>query len=324
MQATNIFYAAGLALLVAGCNSVDFKKTKGGMPYKLITKGGTQVKNGDILKVNFTQKLNDSVLQTSYGKAPAYIPVNGMSNPYDISEVLPLLHKGDSLYAVQLIDTFMKRSPQPMPPMFKKGDKIITTIRVEEIFTSPAAAQADEAKTRELAMANEMKSREAAYTNDPKIKAQLQKDDQTLGAYLSKNGIQAQKTGFGTYVQVVSQGTGPKVEKGKYVSLKYKGQTLAGKVFDTNMDTTFRHTEPLGFVVGRGEMLKGFDEGVLTLKKGDKARLFIPSSLAYGVQSPSPAIGANENLVFDVEVLDVLDKAPQQPGMDPRQSGAPR
>jgi FKBP-type peptidyl-prolyl cis-trans isomerase FkpA len=62
-------------------------------------------------------------------------------------------------------------------------------------------------------------------------------------------------------------------------------------------------------------MLKGFDEAVALLKKGDKARLYLPAALAYGERPPSPAIGANENLIFEVEVLDVLDKAPEMPGM---------
>jgi FKBP-type peptidyl-prolyl cis-trans isomerase len=97
----------------------------------------------------------------------------------------------------------------------------------------------------------------------------------------------------------------------------YKGQTFSGKVFDTNMDTSFKHTDPLAFTVGVGQMIRGFDEGVRFLGKGGKGRIYIPSTLAYGAQSPSPDIKPFENLMFDVEVLDIQDKAPAQPGMPP-------
>ena len=312
MQVKNILFAAGATLLIASCkNNVDFKKTKGGMPYKLFTEGkGAKPVEGDILKLQFIRKINDSVLVSTYQQgAPAYIPYSSQTQPYDISEVMSQVHKGDSIYAVQLVDSFMARNPQSVPPNFKKGDKVITMVKILDIFKSPEAARKDEAETKER-----------AFSTDPAIKAQMSKDAGLLNEYMSKNGIQAQKTKNGVLVQVSAQGTGPKVEAGKFVSLKYKGYTLDGNVFDTNMDTSFKHTEPLDFVIGSGGMMKGFEEGVMILKKGDKAKLLIPSSLGYGAQGNGGAIQPNSNLVFDIEVLDVKDAPAQQPRMpDPRQ-----
>jgi FKBP-type peptidyl-prolyl cis-trans isomerase FkpA len=310
MQTGKILCALSFLFTAVACNNVDFKKTKGGMPYKLFTSGkGPTLKQGDYMKVQFVQKLNDSVLVSTYATGPRIIPVPPQSYPYDISEVFPLLHKGDSVYAVQLVDTFIKQNPERVPPAFKKGMKLITTVKVVDIFKTQEEAQADEAKDRET-----------AFRNDKKVQAQLAKDIEGVKDYLAKNNIQAQRTPTGAFVQILTPGSGPKVEKGKYVSLKYKGMTFAGKVFDSNMDTSFKHTEPLGFVVGKGQMLRGFDEAVEYLKKGDKARLFLPAALAYGERPPSAAIGANENLIFEVEVLDVLDKAPepqfQMPGAE--------
>jgi FKBP-type peptidyl-prolyl cis-trans isomerase FklB len=57
-------------------------------------------------------------------------------------------------------------------------------------------------------------------------------------------------------------------------------------------------------------MIKGFDEGLLQLREGSRAKLYIPSSLAYGTQSPSPDIPANANMIFEIEVLKVADQAP--------------
>lgn len=302
-----------LGLAVSACNSVDFKKTKGGMPYKLFSsEKGDSIKPGNIIKISFKQSIKDSTLYPPAGQpaTPVYFQVTPDSQPYDISEILGQLKKGDSVYAVQLIDTFMARmakNPQapPLPPQFKKGDKIITTLKVLDVFKTPQAAQADEAKERQN-----------AFMNDKAIQQQLATDEKEVKDYLSKNNVPAQKVGMGTYVQVLNPGAGPKVQDGKFVSLKYKGQTFSGKVFDTNMDNTFNHTEPLSFLVGGSPMIKGFEEGIKGLSKGAKARLFIPSPLAYGTQSPSPDIKPNENLIFDIEVLEVADRAPA-PNMQP-------
>ncbi|OLY92711.1 FKBP-type peptidyl-prolyl cis-trans isomerase [Cnuella takakiae] len=319
---SQLFSVVAIGLAVSACNSVDYKKTKGGMPYQLFSsEKGDSVKPGSIIKIAFNQKIKDSTMYPPAGQpaTPVYFQVTPDSQPYDISEVLTHLKEGDSVYAVQLIDTFMARiaknpQSQPLPPQFKKGDKIVTTLKVMKVFQSPQEAQADEAQERMN-----------AFKNDNKIQQQLTADQKKIQDYLTQNGIQAQKVGLGTFVQVLTPGAEPKVTDGKYVSLKYKGQTFAGTVFDTNMDNSFNHTDPLGFVVGGSPMIKGFEEGIKGLGKGAKARLYIPSPLAYGAQSPSPDIKANENLIFDIEVLDVTNQAPtanMQPS--PNNGGAGR
>ncbi len=271
------------------------------MPYKIISgKGGKQVKNGDWLKVNVMTKINDSVYFTTYDKAPIYIPVMEQTQPYDISEVLPLVKQGDSVYAVQAMDTFMKRSPGGVPPNFKKGDKIITTIKVLNVFKSQEEYQKD-------ALAQQGQ--------------QIKQEEAVLKSYLNKNNINAQRTPSGAYVQITEPGEGAQIAPGKYVKVMYRGKTFANKAFDSNMDPSFGHTDPLGFVVGSGGSIQGFDEGLQLLKKGARATIYIPSMLAYGPQPPSPEIKPYENLIFDVQVVDVQDKAPQQsmqvnPGID--------
>jgi FKBP-type peptidyl-prolyl cis-trans isomerase FkpA len=224
--------------------------------------------------------------------------VTAETQPYDPSEIVSQLKQGDSVYMVQAMDTFIKRDPKSVPPNFKKGDKIITTIKVLDVFKTPEETQKDYEKEQLAASSGQMK-----------------KDDKIIADHLAKNKIQAQKVGQGTYVQVLTPGTGAEVTDGKHVSLKYKGTTFAGKVFDTNMDNSFNHTEPLSFVVGAQPMIKGFDEGIKGLKEGAKAKLYIPSSLAYGTNSPSPDIAPNTNMIFDIEVLKVSDKAPSTPNM---------
>ncbi|MFN2458731.1 MAG: FKBP-type peptidyl-prolyl cis-trans isomerase [Chitinophagaceae bacterium] len=294
--------------VLSSCNKVEFKKTKGGMPYKLFSsKNGKKIDTGSFVKVHIMQKIKDSVVFSSYQSLPVYIPVNPSTETYNISEVIPLLKEGDSVYATQLMDTFIARDPMILQQTpFRKGDKVITTLKVLKVFPNDAEAKKDEEKEN-LAF--------------------LQNEDAAVRNYLSKNKITAQKTGKGTYVEIMDPGQGPKADPGKYVSLKYKGTTFSGKVFDSNMDTTFGHTDPLSFTVGQQQMLRGFDEGVQVLHKGGKARLYIPSMLAYGPRPPSPVIKPYEHLIFEIQVLDIKDKAPEQPGMPQgidTTGGAPR
>jgi FKBP-type peptidyl-prolyl cis-trans isomerase FkpA len=304
MKVTNVAGALCFALVLGACNNVDFKKTKGGMPYKVYaSKSGAEIEPGNFVKVHLIQKIKDSVTYNTNTDStmPLYMPVSPTGTPYDFSEILPSLKVGDSLFTVQVMDTFIARNPQMIPPQFKKGDKIETSIKVLQVYKTQEEVQQDEAKERNI-----------AFDRDKNVQQQLQKDLAALNSYLSQNNIQAQKTGKGTHVQILEPGTGMQAAEGKYVSLKYTGSTFEGKVFDTNRDASKGHTEPLVFQVGAPGMIRGFDEGVRILKEGAKAKIYIPSVLAYGPQSPSPEIKPFENLIFDIEVLKVSDQPLQQ------------
>src|SRR5689334_12006203 len=97
-----MFGVAAIAIIVSSCNSVDFKKTKSGLAYKLFpSSSGTKAVPGGFLKVNLIYKLRDSVLQSTYNTMPTYLPVPDTSQPgrpYDLTEITPLLKKGDSVY----------------------------------------------------------------------------------------------------------------------------------------------------------------------------------------------------------------------------------
>jgi peptidylprolyl isomerase len=149
-------------------------------------------------------------------------------------------------------------------------------------------------------------------------KALLTSEITEVEKYLADKKITAQKTPSGSFVQVITPGTGNLIDSGKYVTVKYTGTTFAGVKFDSNTDSAFMHMEPLPFVVGStgpGSMIKGFDEAVRFLKPGGVAKVFIPSTLAYGGSPQSPKIKPYEHLTFDIEILEVKDKSPAQPDM---------
>ena len=109
------------------------------------------------------------------------------------------------------------------------------------------------------------------------------------------------KTDSGLRYQVLQEGKGNKAEKGKTVSVHYKGQLTDGTVFDSS----YKRNQPVDFALGVGQVISGWDEGIQLLKVGDKARFVIPSDLAYGSAGAGGVIPPDATLIFDVELMNV-------------------
>lgn len=96
--------------------------------------------------------------------------------------------------------------------------------------------------------------------------------------------------------------TGNIAKVGDVVSMNYTGRLENGTVFDSNVDPKFGHTDPLTFTVGAGQMIPGFDNGVVGMKVGEKKTLTIAPEDAYGANGQGP-IPPNSTLIFDVQLL---------------------
>ena len=118
---------------------------------------------------------------------------------------------------------------------------------------------------------------------------------------LEKLAAGFKKTDSGLRYQIIQNGNGSKAEKGKQISVHYKGQLADGTVFDSS----YQRKQPIDFTVGIGQVIKGWDEGLQLLQVGDKARLVIPSHLAYGSQGAGGVIPPDATLIFDVELMDL-------------------
>lgn len=115
------------------------------------------------------------------------------------------------------------------------------------------------------------------------------KDSKTV---TTKSGLQ--------YVDIVV-GKGASPVAGKMVTVHYTGKLTNGKKFDSSVD----RKEPFQFVIGVGQVIPGWDEGVMSMKIGGKRKLTIPSQLGYGARGAGPDIPPNATLIFDVELLNV-------------------
>ena len=109
------------------------------------------------------------------------------------------------------------------------------------------------------------------------------------------------KTNSGLYYNITKKGDGKAAEKGKTVSVHYKGMLMDGTVFDSS----FKRNEPIDFPLGVGQVIAGWDEGIQLLNVGDQATLIIPSDLAYGERGAGGVIPGGATLKFDVELVNV-------------------
>ncbi|MGL4585731.1 MAG: FKBP-type peptidyl-prolyl cis-trans isomerase [Acinetobacter ursingii] len=132
-----------------------------------------------------------------------------------------------------------------------------------------------------------------------KLAQDNQKQGQTfLAENAKKSGVITTKSGL--QYQVLQAGTGKSPKANSKVKVNYEGRLLDGTVFDSSI----ARNHPVEFQLS--QVIQGWTEGVQTMKEGGKTRFFIPANLAYGDVGSGDAIGPNNVLIFDIELLQVL------------------
>ncbi|MFT3931745.1 MAG: FKBP-type peptidyl-prolyl cis-trans isomerase [Spongiibacteraceae bacterium] len=105
-------------------------------------------------------------------------------------------------------------------------------------------------------------------------------------------------------IEDIELGTGKAVIKGALIVTQYEGFLEDGTKFDSSYDKG----KPFQCVIGTGRVIKGWDQGLMGMKVGGKRKLFVPAHLAYGVRQIGAHIKPNSNLIFTIELLEVLTR----------------
>jgi FKBP-type peptidyl-prolyl cis-trans isomerase FklB len=125
--------------------------------------------------------------------------------------------------------------------------------------------------------------------------------EEFLAANKPKEGVVTLPSGL--QYKILKEGAGPKPSATDSVVCNYRGTLLN----DTEFDSSYKRGQPATFPVGG--VIKGWTEALQLMPVGSKWQLFVPSELAYGQRGPSPEIGPNSTLIFEVELLSIQDKA---------------
>lgn len=136
--------------------------------------------------------------------------------------------------------------------------------------------------------------------NEAKLKAEAEKR-QAEAAALKDLVAGMTQTESGLFYKILQASEGTKPTKGQLVSVHYTGKLKNGKVFDSS----HHRGKPIQFPVGVGQVIPGWDEGIMLLEEGTKAKLVIPSDLGYGARGAGGVIPPNATLIFEVELVKI-------------------
>ena len=254
-------------------NNIKIKPTPTGLYFENVKKGkGPFAKNGDLVSVNFTIKFLDStqIFSTIEAGEPVLFELR---KPYDtegMNEALRMMRVGGKANLI-------------MPSSLAFGE------RGRGDFIPPYSPLLCEVELVKIQSGKEYNK-------------QQQRDEvEKINKYISENHIDIKPTNSGLYYIEVEKGTGHKAMPGKKVKVWYTGKLLDGTVFDASE----KHNKPFEFVLGQGQVIKGWDEGIAMMNEGGKATLIIPSKLAYGERGSGQFIKPFSPLVFEVELQEV-------------------
>jgi len=128
----------------------------------------------------------------------------------------------------------------------------------------------------------------------------VRRDRQLIERYAERHGLDMKETETGLWYEIIEKGSGEKVRSGKTVSLNYKVSLLSGtECYNSDKDG------PKEFIVGKGNVESGLEEGILMLSEGSRARFILPPHLAYGLPGDGNKIPARAIIIYDIDLLSV-------------------
>lgn len=288
-----IVFLLALVVLFFACGKVkqptDFAEDESGFAIKYCRSSDKEPKTrvGDIIIGELQIRLNDStILHSNYGSPERLFTINDEQHG-TIDKYLLNLHIGDSVI-IKTPAHYLENNLVGMK--FRQKDKLFFYLKVSQIVTQK---QLTEKERQAEIKQEEEQSRLAEF-----VKAKYPK------ATLQPSGI---------YLDITTPTDGIKATSGSTVKVYYSVCDLEGKIYDTNIKLVAKKANiydvqtqyiPYEFMVGSGETIAGFSEGVSMMHEGEKANIIIPSRLGYGDEQNGP-IKPFTTLIFTVELISV-------------------
>ncbi|MCK9618351.1 MAG: FKBP-type peptidyl-prolyl cis-trans isomerase [Lentimicrobiaceae bacterium] len=291
-----------LALVLFACSKYPgFKKTSNGLYYKFYTKNkdSIQPKEGDVLTLKLVYRTKDTVLFDSKNNPePMRLPMKKSDYKGDIFEALALMHVGDSASFIINADSFfIKTAGYPSrPPMIDSNSVLYFDVKLLKVQTK-------EQLEKETKIKNEQLSK---------------KETEDIAKYVTDNKITVNPTADGLYYMETKAGNGNLPQIGDMVTIHAAIKFLNG----TPIFSTYDKGQPVELEYGKKMDNAGSDEAIGMMKQGGKAKLIIPSKLAFGEQGRQGIIPPFSPLLYDIEVVKIRTKAAYEKEMAEKQKQA--
>lgn len=269
-----------VALTMLACSSKypGYDKTATGLYYKLykVSKDTTKANIGDWVSMNMRYSYKDSTLFNSQVAMGTPVRFQLPKSEYggDIYEGIRMLSPGDSAdFIVPSDSLFTKTFRQPQRPPFIDSNSVIHFYITMLSIDSPVAL--------------------------------MKKETDTLQHFITTNNITTAPTASGLYYIETVKGKGMKIDTGAWVKAHFTVSLINGK----QVYSTQERGEPMEFECGKRFDTPGFEEGVAMMLKGGKAKLIVPSKIAFGESGRGAMVPPYSTIVYDVEIMDVQSKA---------------
>lgn len=320
MKKITLLSAAAIGFVLTSCSGdSDFEgytKAENGLHYKFFNhnESGVKINEGDGITFSYviSNNKNDSVIvdsksvsQDGSGFTKFLMPKTSFVG--SLEDGMYMMAKGDSAAFIFSADSFFFKTMKykELPPQFKPGEKLKAIVKIKDVL---GKKELEENQKQQMAEQEKMmKEAEAKEKGD-------------LDKYLADNKVTVKPTESGLYFIEVKKGSGAHPKAGDQVEVNYTGRLLDGKIFDTSYEAVAKEGNvfnpqrpygPIKFILGQGQVIKGWDEAIALLAKGGKAKIILPSNIAYGPNGGGP-IPPFAPLTFDVELVS-FGPAPAQP-----------
>lgn len=280
-----------LVLFFQGCQVKyeGYQKSSSGLYYRFYVQNqeGKAPAPGDILTLNYQYGLKDTILFNAKeygGEALIPVPFDTANYPADLFEALSMMKVGDSAgFVIKPEEFFRKSLRKDTIPDFVKGKDLFFEIR----------------------LLKSVSIEEFRLEVEKEIMLRKENEPSEIGKYLEKYNLKVKPDKSGLYFIPLSPGTGPNAQNGDMVTVHFIISHLDGR----QIFSTYLENQPAEFELGKPFDTKGMSEGILQMNQGSRAKLIIPSALAFGERGRGGIIEPYTPLICDVELVNILSKA---------------